>query len=374
MTGPVVVAGGGLAGAAAACRLAQAGCAVRVFEREGGPVDKICGEFLGPAAQRHLRALGLDPAALGGRPIGMMRLVRGARVAQAALPFQALGLSRRVLDEALLGHAAAAGAEVIRGAAVALAGDGDLALQTPYGVLRPETLFLATGKHELRGMSRELAAAPEALIGFKTYFALDPAQLRALDGAIEVILLPQGYAGLQLVEDGRANLCLLVRRDALQAAGGSWPGLLARLCEQVPQLRLRLGGAEELLARPLSIYRVPYGFVHRARASAPAGLFRLGDQVGVIPSFAGDGMGIALHSAAVAASMHLAGLGAVAYHRRIGREIGGQIGRTHALYRFARWPAGQALVMAAAQRWPGLLGRAAAVTRVPSDAVGRAAV
>jgi 2-polyprenyl-6-methoxyphenol hydroxylase-like FAD-dependent oxidoreductase len=104
---PVVVAGSGLAGAAAAAGLAQAGVEVTLIEREAGPVHRICGEFLSTEAQEYLAKLGLDVGALGGAPISRLRLVRGNEAVAAALPFRGIGLSRFTLDEALLNHAAA---------------------------------------------------------------------------------------------------------------------------------------------------------------------------------------------------------------------------------------------------------------------------
>ena len=60
MSWDVAVAGGGLAGAAAASRLALAGRRVVLFERERGPHDKVCGEFLSGEAAAELTALGLS--------------------------------------------------------------------------------------------------------------------------------------------------------------------------------------------------------------------------------------------------------------------------------------------------------------------------
>ena len=113
-----VVAGGGPAGAACACVLAGAKKPVLLIERERAPVDKICGEFISPEALQYLAAIGFSPAAYGARPIGRVRLVHGERVAEAALPFTGLSLTRRTLDEALLRHAAAQGVTVLRGHAI----------------------------------------------------------------------------------------------------------------------------------------------------------------------------------------------------------------------------------------------------------------
>jgi menaquinone-9 beta-reductase len=94
MIEPIVVAGGGLAGAAASYLLARAGRRVIVLEREVGPVDKICGEFIGRGAQLYLARLGIDVAALGAHAITQLRLVRGASLVEATLPFPGFGLSR----------------------------------------------------------------------------------------------------------------------------------------------------------------------------------------------------------------------------------------------------------------------------------------
>jgi flavin-dependent dehydrogenase len=377
----VVIVGGGVAGGAAACLLARAGQRVLLLERENAATDKICGEFVSVEAQRHLARLGIDAAALGGHPITHLRLVRGDAVASAALPFRGLGLSRRVLDDALLARAAACGADVCRGHDVRLAtrgtdpaaarrvGAGAVALEVPgVGTLRPRTLLLATGKHDLRGLRRVPAHAPEDLVGFKMYFALAPAQARELAGHVEVLLFEYGYAGLQLVEGGRANLCLLVDRDRLREGG--WDALLSTLQRDCGHLQRRLSDAVPLLQRPLTIYRVPYGYLHPPGAD-PDGVYRLGDQMGVIPSFSGDGMSIALHSAAMAVRATLAGAGAADYHRQMRADIGSQIARAGALYRFGRRPAGQRLIINLARAWPRGLQLAAALTRVPAHALER---
>ena len=392
----VLIAGGGLAGAAAACWLAQSGKSVLLLERESETGDKICGEFLSAEAQHYLGRLGLDPLALGAHPITHLRLVRAGRSVAVALPFRALGLSRRMLDAALLRRAEQCGAQVRRGQQIIsatrvstgeLEAEGDDAPGTTRPA-RPDTaswrielaghateyaptLFLATGKHDVRTLKRELRSPPEDLVGFKTYFALSPEQTRALQHHVEVVMFEHGYAGLQLVENGRANLCLLAERDWLQAHGGQWDGLLAALLAVSPHLRARLDGARALLDKALSIYRVPYGYVHQPRVDAPAELYRLGDQAGVIHSFSGDGMSIALHSAALAAQAYLEHDGPMAYHQRIERDLGGQIGRAMALYRLARRPTGQRLLMHLAQYWPASLQLAASLTRVSPRALLR---
>ena len=367
----ILVVGGGLAGGAAAAILAQAGRRPLVLEREREPRDKICGEFLSTEAQAHLAAVGLDLARLGGVPIGGVRLIAGRRCAQANLPFTALGLTRRRLDEALLTHAAQLGAKVERGVSVRTLTPGG-GLETSGGPLTAPRVLLASGKHDIRGARRDPDdSGPLAdMIGFKSYFRLAPAMLAALDGFVEVVLFEGGYAGLQRVEGGVANLCLVVHQPTFDAVGKSWPALLAHLLAE-PHLARRLGDAEQLSPKPLTIADIPYGFTHRARDDPP-GLFRLGDQAAVIPSFSGDGMAIALHSARLAANALIEGARPAAYHARLRQDVGRQIRLAVWLQRRAEgWPGRHAAVWGLGLV-PGGLHRLAAWTRVPKSALRRA--
>ncbi|MCE9573107.1 MAG: FAD-dependent monooxygenase [Deltaproteobacteria bacterium] len=364
-----LVVGAGPAGAALAIRLALAGREVALLEREAGPVDKVCGEFLSHEAGRYLAALGLDLPALGAVAIDAVRLCTRDRVATVALPFAAQSLSRRVLDEALLRRATAAGAMVRRDAkvvALARACGGWSATLARGRSVGAETVFLATGKHDLRGYKRP-PGRQDDLVAFKLHWRLALAQTAALARHVELVLFEGGYAGLQPVEEGRANLCLLIRQRRLEQLGQRWDRLLAALRADSPHLDARLAGAEPCWARPLALAAIPYGHVQR-RADGP---WRLGDQAAVIPSFSGDGMSIALHSAALAARTYLAGGDADGYQRQLARDVARQVMLSTVLSQGLVRPAAQAALGAAARVWPGLMATVAAHTRVSAAALAR---
>ena len=103
------------------------------------------------------------------------------------------------------------------------------------------------------------------------------------------------------------------------------------------------------------------------------GLFRLGDQVGVIPSLTGDGMAIALHSARLAAFFFLAKRHASsAFHRQIRVDIGLQIRLACAVQTASRWRGGQRALVEACRAYPDLARRFALWTRIPAAALKRA--
>lgn len=373
MNPDVIVAGGGPAGAAAACHLAGGGARVLVIERDPEPRHKVCGEFLSIETQDYLADLGIDACRLGAAPIERLRFVHGEETGVVDLPFRGVGLTRRRMDAALLRAAQDHGAQVRRGAAVrAIVPAGpDLAVPVGDACLTAPRVLLATGKHDVRGLGRP-PGDPGDLIGFKTYFTLERAQREALDGHIEVVMFAGGYAGLQLVENGLANLCLVVSASFHSRLGRSWAGLLGHLVTDSAHLAARLRGARESLERPLAVARIPYGFVHRPAACEPPGLYRLGDQAGVIPSFAGDGMAIALHSAQVAARAIAAGEPAQAHHTWLAADIGPPIRLASLLYRLSGPTLGRDLLVWTARMAPSAVRLAATRTRVPLAALNRA--
>ena len=368
----VLVIGGGLAGAAAAILLARAGRDVVLAEREREPRHKVCGEFLSAEALGFLSALGVSPAGMGAVRVQGVRFCMDQHFAEAQLPFPAMSLTRRRLDPALLEAAETAGAEVLRGASVeALVreGDGWCARLGEAGDVFARDVILGTGKHDLRGFSRP--AGPQGdLVAMKMYWRLAPAQAAALEGHVELLLHGGGYTGLEHVEDGAANLCCLVQRQALAEAGG-WEGLVRLVREGSAHARERLEGAEPLLARPLAVASIPYGYVrHQPLGDA---LWAVGDQAAVIPSFTGDGMSIALHSGMRAAEALLRGDTVATFQRQLGGDLRWQVAKATAISRALVCSPTKHLLAGAVRLWPGWLKLVARTTRLPASAMANTA-
>ena len=321
-----------------------------LIERSPAERDLVCGGFLGWDAIAALRRIGLDPALLGAVPIGRLRLVSGRKAVEADLPKTAMGLSRRRLDAALLRMAEDAGATVLRGRAARGLEGGRVRL-ADGSEMAAEAVFLATGKHELRGITRDTGTRPLS-VGLRAAIPAPP----GLKGTIELHLYDGGYAGLLVQEDGSANLCLSVAKARL-AHGRD--GFLAGLMKEAPLLAERLAGT--IPGEWEAIAGVPYGW--RARETVP-GLFRIGDQAAVIASLAGDGIAVALASGAAAAHACLHDDdGAVGYQRSFAARAKRPVAIAEALRHMAEAPARLRLMLGLAGV-PGLAKLAARMTRI----------
>lgn len=317
----VLVVGGGPAGSACALRLARAGCSVAVIERESFPREKVCGDCLNPAAWHVLRGLGVEEEmeSLPGIDVRSVEFESlDGRVLRTAIPPGARGpraIRRSLLDAALLGAAARAGAAVHHGAAVnAVRRDGEAWVVEAGGrSLRARFLVAADGRNSttlrLAGVS---APGPrDARIGLHAHL---PRGDFAPD-AVRMFWRPEGYGGIAPVDDAHINVALAIRADGAEAV------------KRWASVRLPGGGAAQWRAfAPLERPPVP-----PARAD---GLFLAGDAARVVEPFTGEGIYYAL------ATGEMIGL-ALAGHLRerapLPEVVAAVNARQNALYRGRLW-------------------------------------
>ncbi len=344
MNDPLIL-GAGPAGCAAAITLARGGARPLLLDRDAEPGDALCGGFLSWRTGQALARLGLDPAELGAHRVDRLVLHAGTRRAEVALPGHGYGISRRALDGALRRRAVAAGARFETERIRSVEGSTAIGAGREW---RAGTLFLASGKHDVRGVHRSRTSADPAL-GLRVRLAANETTRRLVGTAIELHLFDGGYAGLVLQEDGSANVCLAVRKSRLVAAGGDPAALIASLGDQHPRFGERLAGLAD--AHVDTIAAVPYGWI--ATETQP-GLYRLGDQAAVIPSLAGEGMGIALASGVEAGCHWLCEgpAGAASFQSAFAGRAGRAVMASRAIWRLGENAAGANLLTSVAGTVP----------------------
>jgi menaquinone-9 beta-reductase len=357
----IVVIGGGPAGSATAAGLAAIDRDVILIERTHGPHHKVCGEFLGIDTQAQLHRLGIDPVSLGAVPIDRVAVHSKNREIAVPLPFRALSLSRYRLDRALLRCAQNRGARLKHGVAVrsvahgrrewtVLCDDGD--------TLCCRHLVVATGKLGLRGIEDTRDGSQ---VGLKMHLQLTPDIRRALAGRVELFLMDRSYVGLELIEDGIGNLCFLLPRDVVARLGADWTSLQNHLLDALPSLAERLSGAEPLFHKPVAVVCPAGGYLHHGAS----GVYRVGDRLAHIPPFTGDGLAIALSSAALAVDHIRAGRSPDAYMTAARLLVGNIVRLASVVSGLAASQIGRAVLLGGAACAPSLIGAIARRTRVP---------
>ncbi len=307
----VAVVGAGLAGSSIAAALAQRGWDVLLVERDRFPRHKVCGEFLSPEAQHSLQALGLrkEVAELGPVPLHAATITTpGGATVEMALPADAWGLSRYALDARLAASVEQLGGQVWQGALVTGVerdGDGRLLHVRCRGVphqqaaqsVRARAVIMACGRHSSAALPPRNLAAGHAKRGWRNCVGLKIHYRNVdMEPRVELYLFPGGYVGINPVEGGWANVCVLITQEAFQAAGRSLACVLDLAAARHPQFAARLRGAEIVAESECAV-----ATVDTQRRPAPwdgeTGAACLGDTAAMIPPLAGDGMAMALRSA-----------------------------------------------------------------------------
>jgi len=357
-----LVLGAGPAGSMAAMLLARGGAEPILIDRDAEVGDALCGGFMSWRTAARLQNAGLELADLGAQRVTRLALYAGRREAHAQLPEQGYGLSRHALDTKLRAMAVEAGAqlEIDRAREVSCSGIGGV-IAGERQDWRSDTIFLASGKHDVRRLSRPRVDDDSAL-GIRMRIPCNAELAQLVGDAIELHFFPGGYAGIVLQEDGAANICLALRKSLLAEAGGTPRALLLALGEAHPAFGKRIAHAAQDL--PIqTIGAVPYGWIAR---DTVAGLFRLGDQAAVIPSLAGEGMAIALASAENAVVHWLAGGASQAenYQRAFAAEALRPVKTAKAIWSLAETRHGGQLITAAANLAPPLANMAMRASRI----------
>jgi menaquinone-9 beta-reductase len=304
----IAVIGGGPAGATAAALCAKRGYSVAVLERDRGSREKLCGEFISPETVSYLARLGCVESFHAAHPAAITRvhLRRGSSVIRVPFTGTGYGLSRRALDGLLLRLASESGAVLLRGWR-ALSIDATEKRQydtsggntgggcTIHGMAGGEkwTIIarLVIGAFGMKtGGARMLSNGRSGRAGsvaFKTHINGGTG-----DGSIRMFFFRDGYVGIADIEGGKTNLCGIAGSDTLGRAGGSIGRLLNDFAQEQPAFRRWYDRIPED-AEFIGAAGLRFGVYGRTRDA----FLRIGDAVGSVHPFCGDGNAMAIRSA-----------------------------------------------------------------------------
>jgi len=334
-----IVIGAGPAGSATAILLAAAGWRVALIEQHAFPRQKVCGECIAPSGLEILDRLGVGVAVhrIAGPELRHLAWMSGEKTVHADLPACRTGahrygraLGRDRLDTLLVGRARSLGVRVLQPARVEAVhgepGNHQCIVQClqpqsrsyPHSAtaaaplqLRAPVVIDAHGAWEAapRGLQdtasrhRDARRPASDLLAFKASFH----DTRLPPGLLPVLSLPGGCGGIVIADDRRATLACCLDREALRRcraespqspAGVAIERWLRRHCAGVDRA---LSGARRdgdwLAVGPVRPGRRPTGL---------SGPFAVGNAAGETHPLIGEGIAIALQSAAMLAQLLVA--------------------------------------------------------------------
>lgn len=294
----VIVVGAGPAGCILATLLARANLRVALFEQSKFPREKVCGECLSALGISVLRRHHLDAALLPHHPVSLTHCVLQPAIGESVsirLPEPMWGLSRGRMDSELLAQAESADVAKYQPCRVEeiIAGETpsvrvrDLSTNA-VTVLTARVVLLADGKGALA--RRRLPTTGE--LGVKCHFV----DIEGPENAIELFGLDGHYVGLAPIEDGRWNLAMAVPATKLKVHQGNTHSLLTQMRGENRELDRRLHRAKrvtDFLACPLPRFKVADDWEEN--------VIPLGNAAAAVDPIGGEGMGLAIASAELAA-------------------------------------------------------------------------
>ena len=264
--GPISIVGGGLAGLSLGIGLRKRGVPVRLYEAGKFPRHRVCGEFISGIKQEALQHLGIGDLfdnVLLHREVRWYR--SGEMFLRAELPVPALGVSRYQLDAWMVKRLRSLGGEVIESERV----------KTEVS----EGWVLASGR-------KSYSRSP--WLGLKMHI-----EGLELEGDLEMHLGDKGYVGLSRVDSKRVNVCGLFVRDRSLTTDkkGVFASYLKKCGLTTLEQRLQVGQLDPESLTAISC--LEFGW-----QKPKSEFFEIGDRLGVIPPFTGNGMSMAMEGAA----------------------------------------------------------------------------
>lgn len=296
----VIIIGGGLAGLVSSILLSRKGVPVTLIEKKQYPFHRVCGEYISNEVVPFLKSEGLFPTEFNPPTLSRFQLTAtNGKSVILPLDLGGFGISRFTFDDFLFQKAQASGVSIMQNTEVSnIKFDGySFSVTVPNLILSADVVLCAFGKRTRLDVDwkRSFTHARSPYVGVKHHIKTNyPNDLIALHN------FEGGYCGISNVEDGRTNLCYLVHRDKVRAAG-SIAQLEADTLSKNPWLKSIFQNSEFLFDKPEVINEISFA----TKEPVFEHMLMLGDAAGMITPLCGNGMAMAIRSAKMSADLVL---------------------------------------------------------------------
>jgi flavin-dependent dehydrogenase len=291
----VVIVGGGLAGLVSGILLARKGIGVTLIEKKIYPFHRVCGEYVSNETLPFLQSQNLYPKEFKLPIINTFQLssVTG-KTTTLALDIGGFGISRFSFDHFLYEEAKKSGVHFLLNAEASTIDFVEDQFQVCVNdqIVTTPLVLSAFGKRSKLdlGLKRNFVSKRSPYVGVKYHVRTDHSEqfiaLHNFEG---------GYCGISNIENNKTNLCYLVHREKLRAAG-SIENLEKNILRKNPLLEHIFENSDFLFDKPETINEISF----ETKEPVFDHMLMLGDAAGMITPLCGNGMAMAIHSAKLA--------------------------------------------------------------------------
>lgn len=304
-----MIIGGGPAGSSAAISLAHKGMTVAVIEKKTFPREVLCGEFLSHEVTSALKSFGLFEEFLSLKPNRVTQfcfIPENGSAAKHSLGFEGFALKRSLLDQLLLKKAKSLGATVVQPAEVVsmrrVNNFYEILCKTNKGIetYAAYNVIGAYGRQNIidKSLQRSFALSSSGYSGIKYHVPKEMLNGVA-ENEIQIFSSNGIYCGVNCVSDHDVTLCFLSDKNINQLDPKN---ALNELLEKNRAFR------KLFIHDPLpALLKLPvYGtgnIYFGERSVVENGIYMIGDSARVIAPLAGDGIGMAIESGMLVATI-----------------------------------------------------------------------
>ncbi|WP_258099654.1 NAD(P)/FAD-dependent oxidoreductase [Marinoscillum pacificum] len=290
----VIIVGGGLGGLISSILLSRGGLHTLLIEKNSYPFHRVCGEYISNEVIPFLEKHDLFPHELDPSSINELKLSStNGSYFQRPLDLGGFGISRYVYDLWLAEKARESGVEILQNTeAQTITKTDNWEVITKSG----STYYgqIVIGAHGKRAkldqkLKRPFLKDRSPFVGVKYHVKgnFDPT-------SISLHNFKGGYCGFSKVEGNTYNLCYLTHREPVKKHG-SIQNFEKKVIMQNPHLNDIWKSGDFVFDSPFVINEISF----KAKEPVFDGVLMIGDSAGMITPLAGNGMAMAIRSAAL---------------------------------------------------------------------------
>ena len=294
----VIIIGGGLAGLTAAIHLSSIGLQVVVFEKNGFPKHKVCGEYISNEVLDYFKWLQLNLEELNPTKINKLHFSNVAgKTITATLPLGGFGISRYTLDNYLFQKAIDNGCQIIQKNVenVEFYDDNFTVIASDGAEFKSKIVLGAFGKRSSidQKMNRDFIKSKSPWLAVKAHYkGIFP------DDVVGLYNFTGGYCGVSKVENDVINICYLADYDTFKNYKNIEEYQIA-VVEKNPNLKSIFNSMIMVYEKPLTISQISFA----PKNAVDNHILMIGDTAGLIHPLCGNGMAMAIHSSKIASEL-----------------------------------------------------------------------